>query len=55
MHLLGDEEVGLRPAEGIAVVERGKYVRIHELQADGSWLWAVEMFNPAGVMKGACR
>ena len=34
-------------ADGDAiVVDRGKYVLVHELQADGSWKWAVEMFNP---------
>ena len=37
---------GLRPADGIPLVDRGKYLRVHEQQADGSWLWAVEMFNP---------
>lgn len=28
------------------VVDRGKYVLVHERQADGSWRRAVEMFNP---------
>lgn len=43
---IGRYALGLRPADGIPVVDRGKYVRVHEQQADGSWLWAVEMFNP---------
>ena len=43
---IGRYELGLRPAGQVPVVDRGKYVRIHEQQADGSWLWAVEMFNP---------
>ena len=43
---IGQYTLGLRPADGIPIVESGKYVRIHEQQADGSWLWAVEMFNP---------
>ena len=43
---IGQYTLGLRPADGIPMVESGKYVRIHEQQADGSWLWAVEMFNP---------
>lgn len=43
---IGRYELGLTPPDGIPVVDRGKYVRVHEQQADGSWLWAVEMFNP---------
>jgi ketosteroid isomerase-like protein len=43
---IGRYELGLRPADGMPVVDRGKYVRVHEQQADGSWLWALEMFNP---------
>jgi ketosteroid isomerase-like protein len=43
---IGRYELGLRPADGIPLVDRGKYLRVHERQADGSWLWAVEMFNP---------
>lgn len=43
---IGCYSLGLRPADGIPVVDRGRYVRVHERQADGSWLWAVEMFNP---------
>ena len=43
---IGRYAFGLRPADGIPIVDRGKYVRVHEQQADGSWLWAVEMFNP---------
>lgn len=43
---IGQYTLGLRPVDGIPIVESGKYVRIHEQQADGSWLWAVEMFNP---------
>jgi uncharacterized protein (TIGR02246 family) len=36
----------LEPAEGKPVVDRGKYVLVHERQEDGRWRWAVEMFNP---------
>jgi ketosteroid isomerase-like protein len=43
---IGRYELGLSPEHGISIVDRGKYVRVHERQADGSWLWAVEMFNP---------
>ena len=28
------------------VIDRGDYLLIHERQDDGSWRWAVEMFNP---------
>jgi ketosteroid isomerase-like protein len=55
LEVAGDEqfryEIGryalrLHPAEGGTVVDRGKYVLVHALQPDGSWLRAVEMFNP---------
>ena len=29
-----------------SVLDRGKYVLVHERQADGSWRRAVEMFHP---------
>jgi ketosteroid isomerase-like protein len=32
--------------DGGIVLDRGKYVLVHERQQDGSWQWAVEMFNP---------
>jgi ketosteroid isomerase-like protein len=37
---------GLRPSDGVPIVDRGAFVRVHEQQPDGSWLWALEMFNP---------
>jgi ketosteroid isomerase-like protein len=43
---IGRYALGLRPADGIPLIDRGKYLRVHELQADGTWLWAAEMFNP---------
>jgi hypothetical protein len=38
---------GLRPSDGAPIVDQGTFVRVHEEQADGSWLWALEMFNPS--------
>ena len=32
--------------DGGTVVDRGKYVLVHERQRDGAWLRAVETFNP---------
>ena len=43
---IGRYRMRLEPAEGPAVVDRGGYVLVHERQDDGSWRWAVEMFNP---------
>ena len=43
---IGRYALGLKPIDGIPVVDRGKYVRVHEEQPDGLWLWALEMFNP---------
>jgi ketosteroid isomerase-like protein len=33
-------------SEGQKFAGHGDYVLVHERQDDGSWLWAVEMFNP---------
>jgi uncharacterized protein (TIGR02246 family) len=43
---VGRYALRLEPAEGATVVDRGKYVLVQRRQADGSWLRAVEMFNP---------
>jgi hypothetical protein len=43
---IGRYSLRLEPADGGTVVDRGKYVLVHERQEDGSWQWAVEMFNP---------
>jgi ketosteroid isomerase-like protein len=43
---IGRYALRLQPVEGAAVVDRGKYVLVHRRQDDGSWLRAVEMFNP---------
>jgi ketosteroid isomerase-like protein len=42
---IGHYVLKLEPAEGGSVVDRGKYLLVHE-QADGSWHWAVKVFNP---------
>jgi uncharacterized protein (TIGR02246 family) len=49
---IGRYELRLEPAEGGTVTDRGKYLLVHERQADGGWRWAVEMFNadvPAAI------
>jgi ketosteroid isomerase-like protein len=46
---IGRYALRLKPVDGIPVVDRGKYVRVHEEQTDGSWLWALEMFNPEAI------
>lgn len=43
---IGRYSLWLDGAEGAEASERGAYVLVHELQEDGSWLRAVEMFNP---------
>jgi len=43
---IGRYTLQLEPAEGGTVVDRGNYLLVHERQEDGSWRWAVEMFNP---------
>lgn len=43
---LGRYGLWLRDDDGAIVVDRGTYLLVHERQADESWRWAVEMFNP---------
>jgi uncharacterized protein (TIGR02246 family) len=43
---IGRYALRLDPEDGVVVVDRGKYVLVHARQEDGSWRWAVEMFNP---------
>lgn len=43
---VGRYALRLELAEGATVVDRGKYALVHERQPDGSWLRAVETFNP---------
>ena len=43
---VGRYSLRLEPADSATVVDRGAYVLVHERQGDGSWHWAVEMFNP---------
>ena len=43
---IGRYALRLRPLEGSTVVDRGKYVLVHARQPDGTWLRAVETFNP---------
>jgi uncharacterized protein (TIGR02246 family) len=48
---IGRYALWLRPLDDAAVVDRGKYVLVHERQRDGSWRRAVEMFNPDGPIQ----
>jgi ketosteroid isomerase-like protein len=43
---IGRYRLRLEPPGGGPVVDRGTYLLIHGRQVDGSWLRAVEMFNP---------
>ena len=43
---VGRYALRLESPEGTTVVDRGKYALVHERQPDGSWLRAVETFNP---------
>lgn len=43
---IGRYALRLEPAGGDAVLDRGKYLLVHAREADGSWRWAAEMFNP---------
>ena len=43
---IGRYALRLDPADGGTVLDRGRYLLVHQRQADGSWRRAVEMFNP---------
>ena len=42
---VGAYTLDIRPAGGEATQDVGKYVIIWKRQADGSWKWAVDIFN----------
>lgn len=43
---IGHYSLQLDGEGGDMVVDRGTYLLVHERQPDGTWRWAVEMFNP---------
>ena len=43
---VGRYALRLQSTEGVTIVDRGKYALVHERQPDGTWLRAVETFNP---------
>ena len=45
---IGRYTLRLRGDDGNVVVDRGKYLLVHERQHDRSWRWAAEMFSPEG-------
>jgi ketosteroid isomerase-like protein len=44
----GRYAIRVDPTDSSPLVDRGKYLLVHELQVDGSWRWAVEMLTPDG-------
>lgn len=43
---IGRYALRLNPTDGGTVVDRGRYLLVHERRPDGSWGRAVEMFSP---------
>ena len=43
---IGSYSIQITPPDGAGVVDRGKYVLVHERMPDGTWLRAIHMFNP---------
>jgi ketosteroid isomerase-like protein len=43
---IGRYELRLQPVDGAVIVDRGRYVMLHRLDADGTWRRAVEMLSP---------
>jgi ketosteroid isomerase-like protein len=50
---IGRYALRLQPTDGERVVDRGKYLLVHQRQADGGWRRAVEMFGPDAPPGGA--
>jgi len=47
-HEIGRYVLELVSRDGGVIVDRGNYLLVHELQNDGTWLRAAEMFTPGG-------
>lgn len=45
---IGRYAIRVDPTDSRPLIDRGKYLVVHELQVNGSWQWAVEMFSPDG-------
>ena len=43
---IGIYTIQLTPTDGVPIVDRGKYVIVHERGPEGTWLRAIHMFNP---------
>jgi ketosteroid isomerase-like protein len=42
---IGRYSIALAPKGATATIDQGKYLVIHKRQPDGSWKWAVDIFN----------
>ena len=43
---IGIYTIQMTPPDGVPIVDRGKYVLVHERGPEGTWLRAIHMFNP---------
>ena len=43
---IGIYTIRMTPPDGVPIVDRGKYVLVHERGPEGTWLRAIHMFNP---------
>ena len=51
----GRYAIRLEPDDGGPLLERGKYLLVHERNADGSWQRAIEMLSPDGPPESSPR
>lgn len=52
---IGHYSMRLRQPDGGDVVDRGSYLRVHELAPDGGWAWVIEAFTPEGNPQAAAQ
>jgi uncharacterized protein (TIGR02246 family) len=43
---VGEYALHVAPESGVPVVDRGRYLIVHRVEADGHWRRAAEMFSP---------
>ena len=51
----GRYAIRLEPDDGGPLIERGKYLLVHERHADGSWQRVIEMLSPDGPPESSPR
>lgn len=52
---IGDYVLHVAPESGTVIVDRGRYLIVHRVEADGRWRRVAEMFSPDGPVVRAAQ